>query len=155
METDWRDILEKRLRGKVAVVCVGNIQKGDDALGPLLAKRLKPSEKIAVFNCETVPENFLGPIMNSKPDTIVVVDCADFGGKAGEVRIFEGDSIGHVGFSTHAMSPSMFMSILSAETGADCFLLGVQGKNCGFGAPVSDEVNRTVELIREFFELYG
>jgi len=147
MHRDWEKRLAERLRGNVVVACVGSRLAGDDALGPLVGDELAKHASLTVFNCETVPENFLMPIVRAEPHTLVVVDCVEFGAEPGEIDLFETDRIGHSSFSTHSMTPSLFIEFVQKETGADCFILGVQPDRGGSAAGMSRAVKRAAERI--------
>jgi hydrogenase 3 maturation protease len=74
------------LRGKrVAVIGVGNRMRGDDGVGSVIAERLQELAKgsLLVIDAETVPENYLGVLLDSKPEVALFVDAVDFGGEVG------------------------------------------------------------------------
>ncbi|MBU1146768.1 MAG: hydrogenase 3 maturation endopeptidase HyCI, partial [Candidatus Omnitrophica bacterium] len=62
------------LKGKVAIVCIGNRDRGDDGIGPRLADAIKGKTSHEVINTGVTPENYTGVITKLKPDTIVLVD---------------------------------------------------------------------------------
>ena len=69
------------------IMCIGNREGGDDAIGPYIADKLKDSD-INVIDCGTVPENYTGIVKKYNPDKLVIIDAADIGLKSGEFRIY-------------------------------------------------------------------
>jgi hydrogenase 3 maturation protease len=132
--------LRERLQGKVVIAGVGNSLKGDDGFGPYMIQQLRGEIKATLFDCGTVPENFLGPIRQQHPDTILVLDAADFSAEPGELRVFAPAQWRGGGISTHCCSLSLFADLLSGDTGASVYLVAVQAKRIGFGQAMSPEV---------------
>lgn len=126
------------------VLGVGNALKADDAAGPMLAETLRGRFPDRVFDAGQVPENYMGPIRRARPDAIVLVDAADFGGAPGDVRLVSAADIGGLALGTHAAPLSMFMDLAAAETGADVHLVAVQAKSTAFGETMCDEVREAV-----------
>lgn len=139
--------LRGRLRGKVVIAGVGNPLRGDDGLGPHMIQRLRGQVKAALFDCGTVPENFIGPIRDQHPDTILVLDAADFSAQPGEVGVFEASQWRGGGFSTHNFSLDLFADLLMADTNAEIYLVAVQPKSTGFGQAMSPEVREGCEKL--------
>jgi len=134
------------LKGKVIIVGIGNILRGDDGLGPHLIAALKGKTDRLCFDAGTAPENYLGKIAKEEPDTVLLVDAVHLDKKAGEFEILKEKDITDCGFSTHDLSPARVMEYLK-ETGASIYLLGIQPKNTAFGEELSPEVKKTVEEI--------
>ena len=143
-----------RLRGKTAIVGVGNIIRGDDGLGPKLIEVLKQRglAKAALFDCGTVPENYIFPILSAACDTIVLVDAADTNELPGSIGVFGLEDISGVSFSTHNPSPRLFTDLL--KTGNDnmnIFVVTVQPKSTGVGEPLSAEVLSSLDKLAGIF----
>lgn len=134
-------------RGRVVVLGVGNALKADDAVGPSVAESLSRQFPGRVFDAGQAPENFTAPVRRARPDTIILVDAADFGGEPGEIRIASSDDVGGLMMGTHAPPLSMFMSILKEDTGADVYLLAVQAASMRLGDTMHQDVKRAVEDI--------
>jgi hydrogenase 3 maturation protease len=151
--TGWREELARRLRGRVAVVGVGNDLRGDDGAGPALARSLAERVGIGegwlVLDCGEVPENYLGPILAAEPETILLCDAADFGGRAGEVRVLELGGEGAPPLSTHNASLRLLGSVLTAESGAEVALVGIQPAWTSWGAPLSEAVAASVTQVAD------
>jgi hydrogenase 3 maturation protease len=144
------------VRGRVVVVGIGNALRADDAAGPMLAEALRCRFPDRVFDVGEVPENYLGPIRRARPDTILLVDAADFGGVPGEVRVVSGDEVGGLALGTHAPPLSVFMEVAAADTGASVRLVAVQVTSTELGRTMSQDVRATVErLASELADVLG
>lgn len=158
--------LKKILKGKVAIVGVGNPLKGDDGAGPFFIQQLKnkgdgfiyyhtkrTKSKInepvpfILIDAGEVPENYISPIVKTKPDVIMIVDAADFSGKPGEIEIFASKDISKIGFTTHTLSPAVFMEYLGQQTKARIFLLALQPKTIETGVDLSEEMKSSIEKL--------
>jgi hydrogenase 3 maturation protease len=130
---DWKTRLAGILSKRAVIVGVGNPLKGDDGVGPLVVSRAKYPRKL---DAGTVPENFIFQIRKSRPEAIVIVDAADFGGKPGEVRLFPAGDARNPKVSTHAMPLSVFAAFFPES---EVWLLGIQPVSNAFGAPPCPE----------------
>jgi len=145
--------LKDKIKGKVCIAGIGNIIRGDDALGPKLIELLKARHIPApLFDCGTAPENYIFPILATSCDTVILIDAADMDASPGETRIFALDEIANVSFSTHNPSPRLFTDLL--KTGRDdmnIFVVSVQPKTTSLGSPMSAEVMRSLESLADAF----
>ncbi len=144
---------DKILRGKVAILGFGNRLWRDDGAGSVLAERLKALHPEApVFDGGMVPENFLEKVAAAEPDSILLVDAADFGGEPGQCRALAGEDLAFTGLSTHAGSPQMLAAYLEARTGAEVKMLAIQPGDVGEGGVFSPEVEAAVCCLLEELE---
>lgn len=136
---------------------VGNPLKGDDGAGPFFIQELsriygqsqRTGSPPVLIDAGEVPENYVEPIIQAGPEVVMVVDACDFGGKPGEIRIFESDEISKAGFTTHTLSPAIFMGYVGRQTNARIFLLAIQPRTVEMGAGISSEVKSSIsELIK-------
>jgi len=154
---------------KCAICGIGNPDRGDDAAGASVAaalfeKRGESTEERSVFeyfeggrsvmliDAMTVPENYLGEIMEFSPDTLIFIDCADFNDgsiKAGAVRIFDERSLpSNETASTHSIPLSVFTAILKDRLPEMKLLIaGIQPLSVEFGSAVSPAVGSACEKI--------
>jgi len=159
-ETHLLTALRQRLRGTVVVAGVGNVLRGDDGAGPrfveMLQERLhahtNSTYPIHLINCGTTPENYIGRICRLQPDTVVVVDSAAAGSVPGEMRIVETKELSEQAFSTHELSPALFMRRLKEESGADVFLAAVQPATRALGESLSDPVSQMLAKLCNVIE---
>ncbi len=145
--------IKSRIKGKVSIVGIGNIIRGDDGLGPKFIELMKARPAAAqLFDCGTAPENYIFPILSTLCDTVALIDAADMGIAPGGLKIFSLDEISTVSFSTHNPSPRLFTDLL--RTGKDdlnIFVVSIQPKTTMLGAPLSKEVLRGLETLADAF----
>lgn len=145
--------IKSRIKGKVAIVAIGNIMRGDDGLGPKFIEMLKAKAlNAALFDCGTAPENYIFPILSAMCQTIILVDAADINMQAGDSKVFGLDEISNVSFSTHNPSPRLFTDLL--KTGKDdlnIFVVSVQPKTTALGTPLSKEVLKGLDTLASAF----
>lgn len=139
--------LKNILKGKVIIFCIGNIERGDDGLGPYLAGIIKDNVPYEVIDAGTAPENWTGVITRLKPDTIVIVDAIYFEGEPGEMRIFSGDDLRSGKISTHDVSPKLLIEYLKESTGADIYILGIKPQSNKFNQGLSLCVEKTLNQL--------
>ena len=137
------------LRGKVVIVGVGNILRGDDGLGPALVEHLKSKIEVPCINAGNAFENYLGVIMREKPETVLLVDAIHLDMNPGEFAIVDPSRIEHGGLSTHDVSASIFLDFLVEEIQCSVFLLGVQPERITLGTGISKTVRQTLGLLEE------
>lgn len=145
--------IRDRIKGNVAIVAMGNILRGDDALGPKLIELLKVrGVKASLFDCGTAPENYIFPILSTSCDTVILVDAADMGLKPGEIKAFGLDEIRNVSFSTHNPSPRLFTDLLmTGKDNLNIFVVSVQPKTTRLGDGLSKEVMSGLDLLADTF----
>jgi hydrogenase 3 maturation protease len=135
--------INTRLKGKLAIVGIGNIIRGDDGLGPKLIEVLRSRgfSGAALFDCGTAPENYIFPILSTSCDTVVLVDAADIGKEPGAAAVFDLDKISRISFSTHNPSPRLFTDLLkTGKEDINIFVISVQPKSTALGAAMSEEI---------------
>ncbi|NQT95340.1 MAG: hydrogenase maturation peptidase HycI [Candidatus Omnitrophica bacterium] len=137
------------LKGKVVIVGIGNIMKGDDGFGPLLVEKLKDKTPFVCIDGQTAPENYTGKIAKENPDTILLVDAVHMDLNPGVYKILKKDEIANSGLTTHNMSPAMLIEFLENSTGAEIYLLGMQPKSINFGDEMSSEAKEALNNIAE------
>jgi hydrogenase 3 maturation protease len=145
--------IKNNVRGTVAIVGIGNIMRGDDGCGPKLIEGLKKRQaKAHLFDCGTVPENYIFPILSTSCDTIILVDAADFGGKPGSIKTLSLGEISASGISTHNSSIRLFTDLLmTGKDNLNIFAVSIQPKRIAFGDPLSDEVRSGIDALTDVF----
>lgn len=138
---------------RTCIIGVGNRMRGDDGVGSVVAERLKGMAlpDTLVIDAEDVPENYTDMIREVRPELVVFIDAADFGGNAGEWRMVDMHSLSDdvKPASTHTLSLKLLASLLESE-GIKTALLAIQPKRVGWGAPLSEEVKRAVHEVISF-----
>ncbi len=151
------DRLAELLPGRLCVVGIGNRLAGDDGAGSALAHRL--AEQLAqrsggplagrIIDAGIAPENHLEPIVRDEPDSVLLVDAVDFGGRPGSIRLLDAHALSAGGLSTHASSLSLIRGYLGARSSARVVLLGIQPGQLRLGAALSEEVATSVEAVAD------
>ena len=145
--------IKKRVHGIVAIIGIGNIMRGDDGCGPKLIESLnKRKAKAHLFDCGTVPENYIFPILSTSCDTIILVDAADFGAKPGSMKALALNEISGSGISTHNSSIRLFTDLLmTGKDNLNIFAVSIQPKKIAFGDSLSDEVRLGIDALTDVF----
>jgi hydrogenase 3 maturation protease len=123
METN---ILRQMLSGRVVIACIGNEMRGDDGVGPFVAGLITEGEALHVVNCGETPENYLGVIAGFRPEKVLIIDAAHFGGLPGEIRIIKKSDIAGGGASTHDAILTLFADFIEQQTGAVSLFVAIQ-----------------------------
>lgn len=149
--------LKEKLRGKIAIVGIGNAMRGDDGAGPELIRRIKSARRkthdsrLLLIDAGKVPENYLSKIVEFNPDTILLIDAVDLKESPGSTKLVELDKIMNAGFSTHNSSLALIITYLRNEIDTNILLLGIQpqstGLMTGLSAPVKEAVSRIEQTI--------
>jgi hydrogenase 3 maturation protease len=96
---------------KTVVLCVGNRQGGDDAVGPFIADKLQKHEKsdLICIDAGIAPENFTDKVKNYHPERLIIIDAIEMDLKPGEIRQVPPKKIGVMHISTHGIPLSVFI----------------------------------------------
>jgi len=142
------------LETKFLIVGLGNILRADDAVGLILARRLKKKTKFSIFDVETAFENYLEKIIQKKPKTLFIIDAIDFGGKPGEVKLFSPEELNtlNLGF-THNPSLNLGINYLQNKLKINIIILAIQPKSIAFKRGLSNKIKKTVDLLENLFIL--
>ena len=143
------------MRGKVAIVGIGNVMRGDDGAGPELIARLKDGrrttsdDKLLLIDAGEVPENYLSKIIEFNPDTILLIDAVDLQESPGSIKLVEQDEIINAGLSTHNSSLVLAINYLRNEIESNILLLGIQPKGTGLMTGLSQPVKAGISKIEQ------
>jgi len=145
--------IKERLKGIVTIVGIGNIMRGDDGFGPKLIESLKKQKtKASLFDCGTVPENYIFPILTTSCDTVILVDAADLKTEPGSMKILSLSELSGAGLSTHNSSIRLFTDLLmTGKDGLNIFAVTVQPKSIAFGESLSPAVLDGVDKLTDIF----
>jgi hydrogenase 3 maturation protease len=138
------------------ILGIGNILRGDDGVGAILANRIKDKVPFIVFDAGVSPENYLEKIIKEKPNTILIIDAIDFGGEPGQIKVLNHKKIKEANFySTHNISINLFINYLLKEGIKNIIILAIQPKEIKLKDQLSKEVNLSLRrLEKEFFTLF-
>jgi len=145
--------LKDILKGRVVMLCLGNIERGDDGAGPHLCRLIKGRVSYEVIDAGVTPENYTGVIKRSRPDTIIIVDAVWFEGRPGETRLFSRSDLRSGKVSTHDVSPKLLIEYLASSIDAEIYLLGIRPGSNRFGQGLTKEVERSVNVLAEFLSI--
>ena len=144
-----KTVLKEILKGKVVIVGIGNIIRGDDGFGPKLIEKIKNNVQGVCLDAGVAPENYLGKIIKESPDTVLIIDAVHLGKNPGEHEILKGEDIAKSGFTTHDISPVMFIEYLTKETEANIYMLGVQPQGIELGSEMSGRLKIALDELSE------
>lgn len=135
------------------IVGIGNRQRGDDGIGPVLIDRLKKAGFSNILDAGIVPENYTKIIIEYSPDTVILIDALSFGGRPGEYKIINVATCDEFGFSTHNASLKLFVTYISQLISVNFFLLGIQPATIDFKESLSPELEQTVNQLVDLFTI--
>jgi hydrogenase 3 maturation protease len=154
--------LARLLHGRWLLVGVGNDLRGDDAFGPLLARRLL-DEGIPAIDAGSAPENVTGPILRAAPDLLILADAACMGAEAGTLRLLEAGALAEGGTSTHDPSLATLLAYLQGRHPGgtprpplDVKILAFEPTTRDLGAPPSHALLASIDrLMTDVFAREG
>ncbi|MBX3746111.1 MAG: hydrogenase maturation protease [Verrucomicrobiae bacterium] len=146
MSTGLDAVMDGALRGRVAVVGLGEVASGDDGAGVRLVRALRRRRRgCRCVEAGTAPERHLCGLGREELDAVLLVDAVDFGGAAGAVGWWGTEEIRarYPQVGTHRLSLGLMARALSGEGRTRVWLLGVQPGSMRRGAGLSGPVART------------
>lgn len=130
---------------------IGNEIKGDDAIGPIIARKLSElfhdNNDVAVFDGGTVPENYTGSIRKESPTHIILIDAVEMKKEPGHIRVVCKDEIAKYNISTHAMPVSFLIKYMETTIGAEIILIGIQPKLIELDQNISKEIEESIDKV--------
>jgi len=133
-----------------AAACLGSRYRGDDAVGPLVADRLRAAGA-PVLECDDEPTRLLDAWAGL--ELVVIVDAISSGSPAGTVHRFDpgdGPLPRDLGLaSTHAFSVPEALELGRALGRAPrrVLVVGVEGTAFGMGDPVTPAVEAALDRV--------
>ncbi len=137
----------------LTVFAWGNTARGDDAIGPLLAERLRAMEAPGLAVIEDHQLNIEHVTDLSANGTALFIDAS--------IDIDEGFRLERIGpskdgnFSTHAISPQALLNVYQKamrEAPPDAWLLHVAAREFELGAEPGDVATRAIDEVTRFLE---
>jgi len=107
------------------IMCIGNRDGGDDAVGPYIADKLK--DEFTVLDCGVVPENYTSVVKQYNPKNLLIIDAVEMGLSPGEIRIVPKEKIGVMHISTHGIPISVLINYLEQYV-ENIIFIGMQPK---------------------------
>lgn len=136
------------------IIGIGSELRSDDGAGVEVVQRLRrklaaeAGHRLSLVTGGTTPENVTAEIVRLKPDLIIFVDAADFGGVPGNVRLLDLDEIVGMTFSSHTLPLTVVIDYLRGFL-PECLVqvLGIQPQDTEFGEGLSKPVESAVAAI--------
>lgn len=150
MQTLW-DELNANLRGRVALVGIGNPDCGDDGFGVRLADAMRALGYPDVILAERTPERWMDRLVRSGLQAILFLDAVEMQAPPGHVVFFDAAQIAarHPQISTHKLSLGTLARLIETESGTRVFLLGVQPQSVAYAPELSAPVRTALETLRD------
>lgn len=125
---------------------VGNEMMGDDAAGICAARLIERRSLpwIRVFICGTLPENYMAPLRKAGPETLLIIDAADIGERAGEIRLLEMADIGGAAFSTHGIPLGVLLAPFEPKLRVR--IIAIQPLETRLGEGISPQVRTAAQI---------
>ncbi len=134
------------------LICIGNRNGGDDAVGPYIADSLKKekTDEIKVIDAGIIPENYTGKVKEYKPENLIIIDAIDMDLKSGELRNVSKEKIGVMHISTHGIPISVLIGYLERYV-KNIFLIGIQPEKMSgeMSKNVLESADKLTEIIRK------
>ncbi len=151
----WTEAVRAALapEGRTLLITLGSEIRADDGVGPYVSARVRfTGPDLRLIEAGTTPENIAQMAIDWKPDKIILLDAADFGGAAGELRVVPLEAINRFTvLSTHSFPLSVTFSIVKEDTGAELVIVGVQVKKLDHAEGLSPEVEETASKLAAYF----
>lgn len=135
---------------KVVIAGIGNPLRRDDFVGVNIVRDLQDtvSSSVYLIECETVPENFIEPIIRFNPSHVLIIDAALLNLEPGSTKLLSSEKLmERQAVSTHVLPLRIFCDYLARETKAKIALLLIQPGDTSFGEGLTQEVQNTADRI--------
>jgi hydrogenase 3 maturation protease len=150
---DWKEELKEFIDNKTAIMGIGSTLKSDDGVGIFIAESLKNMGVDNVIVAGATPEHWLGFLTKQNFDKILIIDSVLFGGKDGEIKLFDVEELSERFGLTHSSSLHLFSDFLSKEGSVkEIKILAVMPENLEVGESLSPAVARSAGEIIAFFD---
>jgi hydrogenase maturation protease len=133
------------------VLGIGNADRGDDAVGCLVVRRLRGLAPAGVCIEEHDGEATLLLARFEQADAVWLIDAACSGSAPGTVRRLDcaTDKLPASAGSSHGLGPAEAIALARALgcLPRSCIVYAIEGEAFGVGAPVSPQVEAAVEKV--------
>src|SRR4030042_5678927 len=142
--------LNKLRSSKTVIVGIGNILKGDDGVGPLVCQQLQQAKSCAeLIDAGTVPENYIQQIIKKTPQNLLIIDAVDFQAAPGTIEIFKPEQLSSFVFSTHTLSPRLFVEMVAQSIEVGVYFIGIQPAQIQLGDSTSPQVCQAAQQLTQ------
>ena len=150
----WISCVRRELCGarRVAVLGVGNPNRGDDSAGLACVRALQKARPhlspfVRLIEAGPVPENFTGRVRRFGPSHVIVVDAARAGRRPGAVFLVDPGRIAHEDISSHRAPLSWLARYLAETIGCRVLIIGIQPGRTEAAGPLSAAVRKSTERV--------
>lgn len=143
---------------RLLILGIGNILRGDDGIGVLVAKRLrrlvKGLKNVKVVVCESGLENMTYLVGLYRPTHILIIDAVYVvNGLPGDIYILKPEDLSNYqSVTTHHLPLKLIVDYMRSYVDAEVTIIGVQVKNIDLGSRLSDEVLKAYEYLINVFK---
>jgi hydrogenase 3 maturation protease len=150
---NWREELKEFIDNRTAIMGIGSTLKSDDGVGVFIAESLKNKGFRNVIVAGATPEHWLGFLTKQNFEKILIIDSVLYGGKEGEIKLFDIEGISEQFGLTHSSSLHLFADFLSQEGSVkEIKILAIIPENLDVGECLSPAVRRSAGEIISFFD---
>jgi len=155
--SSWRAEIRKLVEefsdsGKIFIVGLGSILKGDDGVGAYVASKLKIFLRGILSVKVIVAEDRIGAaldlIKRDEVAAVFFVDAVDFSENPGSIKVFTLEAVEDSYGYTHRIPLKTIVNILKIE--APIYVIGVQPRRVEVGIGLSSEVKQAAEELTKF-----
>jgi hydrogenase 3 maturation protease len=150
---DWKKELKNFIDNKTVIMGIGSTLKSDDGVGVFITEKLKDMGVNNVIVAGATPEHWLGFLTKKKFEKLLIVDSVLFGGKIGEIRLFDLREISERFGLTHSSSLHLFYDFISGEGNIkELKVLAIMPESLEVGESLSSTVKKSAKKIILFFK---
>jgi hydrogenase 3 maturation protease len=136
---------------KVAVVGVGNTMRRDDAVGVEIVKlmRRRVSPNVLLIEAETMPENYIDPIVDFHPSHVLILDSGLIGEKPGSTKLLAPiENMAAV--SSHMLPLQVFCAYLEKAISVKIQMLILHPKDTEMSEGLTRELTNAAKKTADF-----
>ena len=141
--TRWLSLVKR-----IVLIGIGNPLRRDDNIGIKIIEGLEGqvSQSVLLIKSETIPENFLEPIIQFKPSHILLIDAALLNTKPGSIKLLHSLPVSRLPISTHMLPLHLFCEYLTKLINPKIALLLIQPEDTSFG----EGLTQTLDTVRKY-----
>jgi hydrogenase 3 maturation protease len=128
---------------KIVVIGIGNPLRRDDNIGVKIIEGLEGNvpSSVLLIKSETIPENYLEPIIQFKPTHILLIDAALLNTKPGSIKLMHSLPVSRLPISTHILPLQIFCEYLTKLINPQIALLLIQPEDTSFGEGLTQRLD--------------
>lgn len=149
MNSNLKNQLQTTLKGRVALVGVGCIDRGDDGFGVRLAEELDSAGVPHVIVAASSPEQYTGQILGSGAQHVVFLDAVELDAAPGSAVFLSAAEMKplYPQISTHKISLGTLANLIESLGNAKVWFLGARPESLN-GNTLSPTLRTTTEALK-------